>query len=55
MGDVGYMDADLVLVLSNLLKGDGVVVVLGICRVDGEGEGVAHIAAATDLFVGYLV
>ena len=46
------MDAYLIFALGNLLEGDGIVVVLGICRVDGEGKGVAHVAAAKNLVVG---
>ena len=55
VGDVGDMDAHLEVAVVQLAEGQGVVVVLGVGRVDGEGEGLAEVLAAGAVLVGDFV
>src|SRR5690606_20257549 len=48
-GDVGDVHADAGLAVGQLLDGEGVVEVLGVVGVDGEGGDVAVVAAALEL------
>ena len=44
--DVGYMDADLVRTIFQLLEREGVVEIFGISGIDGEGKDVTHVSTA---------
>ena len=49
MGDVGYVDAHLPTAVVEAADGQGVIEVLGVDGVDGEGDHVAHVDAAGHL------
>ena len=55
MGDVGDMYAHLVVPVLKPAERERVVEVLGVGRVDGEGEAVAEILAPLEVFGAYLV
>ena len=52
MADVGNVDAHFPKPLLYLAYAEGVVEVLGVGGVDGEGEDVAHVESATDFLLG---
>ena len=52
VGNVGDMDAHLVVAVVQLAEGQGVVEVLRIGRVDGEGQDLAEVLAAGAVLVG---
>ena len=51
MADVGYVHAHLDVAVPQLAVGEGVVEVLGVGGVDGEGEHIAEVAPAGHFFL----